>query len=120
MDGSHLGANVANASRIATLDTPALLVDLDRLERNIGRWQDAADAAGVRLRTHIKTHKSLALASLPRGGRAYGIAVAKVGEAEVFARGGFDDIAIAYPVVGETKWRRVAELATAVRINGHA
>jgi D-serine deaminase-like pyridoxal phosphate-dependent protein len=116
MDGSPFVAGVASAMSVGALDTPALLVDLDRLERNIARWQDAADAAGVRLRPHIKTHKSLELAALQRDAGAHGIAVAKVGEAEVFARGGFDDIAIAYPVVGDAKCRRVAELATIARI----
>jgi D-serine deaminase-like pyridoxal phosphate-dependent protein len=116
MDGSPFVAGVASATSVAALDTPALLVDLDRLERNIARWQDAADAAGVRLRPHVKTHKSLELAALQRDAGAHGIAAAKVGEAEVFARGGFDDIAIAYPVVGEAKCRRVAELATVARI----
>ncbi len=116
MDGSPFVAGVASAMSVAALDTPALLVDLDRLERNVARWQDAADAAGVRLRPHVKTHKSLELAALQREAGAHGIAVAKVGEAEVFARGGFEDIAIAYPVVGEAKCRRVAELATGARI----
>jgi D-serine deaminase-like pyridoxal phosphate-dependent protein len=55
------------------------------------------------------------LAGLQRDAGAYGIAVAKVGEAEVYAQAGFDDIAIAYPVVGAAKWRRVAHLATTVR-----
>jgi D-serine deaminase-like pyridoxal phosphate-dependent protein len=123
-DGSPLSADgspvVAEASAkrlsVGELDTPALLVDLDRLERNIARWQEAADAAGVRLRPHIKTHKSLAIAALQREAGAHGIAVAKVGEAEVFARAGFVDIVIAYPVVGEAKWRRIAELAATTRI----
>ena len=116
-DGSPLVAEAsAERTRVGELDTPALLVDLDRLERNVGRWQDAADAAGVRLRPHIKTHKSVAIAALQREAGAHGIAVAKVGEAEVFARAGFEDIVIAYPVVGEAKWRRIAELATRTRI----
>ena len=124
MDGSPLSTDglplVAEASAettsVAELDTPALLVDLDRLERNITRWQGAAGAAGVRLRPHIKTHKSVAIAALQRDAGANGIAVAKVGEAEVFAHAGFDDIVIAYPVVGEAKWRRVAALAATTRI----
>ena len=116
MDGSSLTAAAVRDTSVATLDTPALLVDLDRLERNITRWQDAADAAGVRLRPHAKTHKSVAIAGLQRDAGAHGIAVAKPSEAEVFAAAGFDDIAIAYPVVGEAKWARVAELATTARI----
>jgi D-serine deaminase-like pyridoxal phosphate-dependent protein len=116
MDGLPLAGTVASDTSVATLDTPALLVDLDRLERNIARWQDTADAAGVRLRPHIKTHKSVAIAAMQRDAGAHGIAVAKPGEAEVFAHAGFDDIAIAYPVVGEEKWARIAQLAATARI----
>jgi D-serine deaminase-like pyridoxal phosphate-dependent protein len=116
VDGSPAFAPAARASNVGTLDTPALLVDLDRLERNVARWQLAADEAGVRLRPHIKTHKSVALAALQRDAGAAGIAVAKVGEAEVFAEAGFDDIAIAYPVIGEPKWQRIARLAERARV----
>ena len=112
-------AEGVGGARVSTLDTPALLIDADRLERNIARWQQATDGAGVKLRPHIKTHKSVALAALQRDAGAHGIAVAKVGEAEVFADAGFDDIAIAYPVVGPTKWRRIADLArrAAITVN---
>jgi D-serine deaminase-like pyridoxal phosphate-dependent protein len=116
MEGSPGASAVAVPSSVSLLDTPALLVDLDRLERNIARRQEAADAAGVRLRPHIKTHKSVVLAGLQRDAGAYGIAVAKVGEAEVFAHAGFEDIAIAYPVIGAAKWRRVADLAATTRM----
>src|SRR3954465_3523986 len=119
MDGSPALApagNIDEAASVSTLDTPALLVDLDRLERNTPRWQLATETAGVRLRPHIKTHKSVAIAALQREAGAHGIAVAKVGEAEVFADAGFDDIAIAYPVIGEAKWERIARLAGRVRL----
>ena len=116
MDGAPALVPAETAASVNTLDTPALLVDFDRLERNIARWQLATDTAGVRLRPHIKTHKSVALAALQREAGAYGIAVAKVGEAEVFAAAGFEDIAIAYPVVGETKWQRIARLAEHAKI----
>jgi D-serine deaminase-like pyridoxal phosphate-dependent protein len=119
MDGSPAMATaetLASAARVSELDTPALLVDAERLERNIARWQRAADDAGERLRPHIKTHKSVALAALQRDAGAHGIAVAKVGEAEVFAAADFDDIAIAYPVVGATKWQRIARLAQRAKI----
>ena len=56
------------------------------------------------------------MAALQREAGAHGIAVAKVGEAEVFAAAGFEDIAIAYPVVGEAKWQRIARLAEHARI----
>lgn len=96
---------------VSELDTPCLLVDLDRLERNITRWQTEIEAQGVSLRAHIKTHKvpQLGLAQLEAGAR--GIAVAKVSEAEVFAAHGCRDIVIAYPVVGARKWERIAALA---------
>jgi D-serine deaminase-like pyridoxal phosphate-dependent protein len=116
MDALAPAETVESAARVSSLDTPALLVDADRLERNIARWQRAADDAGVKLRPHIKTHKSVALAALQRDAGAHGIAVAKVGEAEVFADAGFDDIAIAYPAVGATKWQRIARLAQRAKI----
>jgi D-serine deaminase-like pyridoxal phosphate-dependent protein len=93
------------------LDTPTTLVDLDRLERNIRTWQAWMDRCGVGFRPHIKTHKipEIALRQIAAGAR--GIVCAKVSEAEPFAAAGVDDICIAYPVFGERKWRRVAELA---------
>jgi D-serine deaminase-like pyridoxal phosphate-dependent protein len=98
------------------LETPALLVDLDRMERNILRWQAVFDAAGVAFRPHIKTHKSPAIAACQVAAGAVGLAVAKVSEAEVFAAAGFRDLSIAYPVVGVSKWQRLAELAGACTV----
>lgn len=94
------------------LATPALVVDLDVVERNVVRWQRDATANGGRFRPHMKTHKTIELAQMQLDAGACGIAVAKVGEAEVYVAAGFDDIVVAYPVVGEEKWRRLAELAT--------
>jgi D-serine deaminase-like pyridoxal phosphate-dependent protein len=96
---------------IDDLDTPCLIVDLDRMERNIQTWQAKIGATGAKLRPHVKTHKVPAIAKLQLHAGAAGITVAKVAEAEVFAAGGCDDIFIAYPVIGEAKWRRAAELA---------
>lgn len=97
--------------RVEELDTPCMLVDLDRMGRNICAWQDAISQYGVALRPHVKTHKSPAIAQMQLAVGAGGITVAKVGEAEVFAAGGARDIFIAYPVIGETKWQRIAVLA---------
>jgi D-serine deaminase-like pyridoxal phosphate-dependent protein len=94
-----------------SIETPALLVDLDVMEGNIRRWQAVFDAAGVAFRPHIKTHKSPAIAACQVAAGAVGLAVAKVSEAEVFAAAGFRDLSVAYPVVGASKWRRLAELA---------
>jgi D-serine deaminase-like pyridoxal phosphate-dependent protein len=80
------------------LDTPEIVVDLDIAERNARRLQSALDARGVALRPHVKTHKSPALARLQVDAGARGITVGNLGEAEVFADAGFDDILIAYPI----------------------
>ncbi len=101
---------------IEDIDTPALLVDLDRMERNIRNWQDAIRTQGVGLRPHVKTHKVPYIAGLQLAAGAVGITVAKVSEAEVFAAGGARDIFIAYPVIGAEKWRRIAELAHSCRM----
>jgi D-serine deaminase-like pyridoxal phosphate-dependent protein len=98
------------------LPTPAVVVDLDVLERNIGRMAARARDAGVRLRPHAKTHKSPEIAHLQLAAGAGGITVAKTSEAEVFAEAGFDDIFVAYPVVGADKARRLRELARRVRL----
>ena len=97
-------------SQLSYLDTPSLLIDTDRMERNLKEMADVAADAGVALRPHVKTHKApvLALRQLELG--ASGITVAKMGEAEVMADAGIKDIRIAYPIVGEPKLARLAEL----------
>ena len=99
-----------------TLATPAVVVDLDLLERNIARMAARAREAGVRLRPHAKTHKCPEIGRLQRAAGAWGLSVAKVGEAEAFADAGFDDLFVAYPVVGEDKGRRLVALADRVRL----
>lgn len=79
--------------------TPYLDVDAARLEANVARVQEAADARGIAVRPHVKTHKSLEIARLQRDAGARGITVATLGEAEVFVAGGFDDVLIAYPLL---------------------
>src|SRR3954470_3154000 len=80
------------------LDTPVVVIDLDVVERNATRLQGELDARAVAPRPHAKTHKSLALGRIQLDAGAKGITVGNLGEAEVFADGGFDDIFIAYPV----------------------
>jgi D-serine deaminase-like pyridoxal phosphate-dependent protein len=101
---------------VSELDTPCMLVDVDRMERNINNWQAAIQQHGVKLRPHVKTHKVPAIANMQLSAGAGGITVAKVGEAEVFATGGARDIFIAYPTIGGEKWRRIAELARSCRM----
>jgi len=92
------------------LDTPSLVIDLDALERNIGEMAAVARGAGVRLRPHTKTHKSSEIARMQVDAGATGITVAKLGEAEVMADAGLDDLLIAFPLVGARKLERLGEL----------
>ena len=82
----------------AGLDTPALVIDLDIVERNARRMAEAVAGRGIALRPHTKTHKSVALAKTQIEAGAHGITVGTLGEAEVMAAGGIDDILLAYPL----------------------
>ena len=97
--------------RIEELDTPALTVDLDIMERNLRSLSDYCRKHGLKLRPHTKTHKIPAIAKMQLASGCSGITVAKVGEAEVMASAGLEDILIAYPVVGPSKCERLAKLA---------
>jgi D-serine deaminase-like pyridoxal phosphate-dependent protein len=101
---------------VAELDTPALLFDLDVIERNIAEMSAIAREAGVGLRPHTKTHKSPVLARMQLEAGASGITVAKLGEAEVMVEAGIDDLLIAYPIVGELKLRRLRALLERARV----
>jgi len=83
---------------LTDLPTPAVLLDSSRLTRNLSRMQAAANARGVRLRPHAKTHKSPRVAALQIERGAVGICCAKLGEAEVFADEGIADIRLPYPL----------------------
>ena len=97
--------------RIEELDTPALTVDLDVMERNLRSLSDYSRKHGLKLRPHTKTHKIPAIAKMQIASGCSGITVAKVGEAEVMANAGLEDILIAYPVVGLSKCERLTKLA---------
>jgi D-serine deaminase-like pyridoxal phosphate-dependent protein len=90
--------------------TPCAVIDMDKVERNIARIQAACDAAGVANRPHIKTHKSPWLAKIQIDAGARGITCQKIGEAEVMAEAGIDDILISYNLIGEEKMARLAAL----------
>jgi D-serine deaminase-like pyridoxal phosphate-dependent protein len=93
------------------LDTPSVVVDLDRVERNITSMQSYCDAHGLRLRPHVKTHKLPQLAQRQLAAGAAGIACQKLGEAEVMVDAGCDDVLITFPLIGADKARRLAALA---------
>jgi D-serine deaminase-like pyridoxal phosphate-dependent protein len=96
---------------IFDLETPSVLLDLDRVERNISRMQVRCDELGINFRPHIKTHKIPDLAQMQLDAGAVGIACQKVSEAQIFAEAGFDNIQIPYNIVGTPKTSKLADLA---------
>ena len=84
--------------QLRDLPTPSVLVDRARVERNVERMQAAANANGRRLRPHAKTHKSIEFARLQIARGAVGVCCAKLGEAEVLADAGIQDIRLPYPL----------------------
>lgn len=101
------------AARIAReYGTPVAVIDMDKVERNIARVQKACDAVGVANRPHIKTHKSPMLAKMQIAAGAKGITCQKLGEAEVMAEAGIDNILISYNLIGEEKMARLGALQT--------
>jgi D-serine deaminase-like pyridoxal phosphate-dependent protein len=101
---------------IDTLQTPCVLVDLDRANANLQRAQDYADAHGVRLRPHIKTHKLPFFAKRQLELGAIGITCQKLGEAEVMADAGIEDIFLPYNILAPEKLYRLKELAKRVTL----
>jgi len=95
------------------IDTPAVLIDLDIVDANIDRMAASARRQGVALRPHVKTHKSARFARAQSVAGAVGITVSSSTEAEEFAAAGFDDLVLAYPVVGRRKLDRLLPLIDA-------
>ncbi|MFV0492086.1 MAG: 3-hydroxy-D-aspartate aldolase BhcC [Pseudorhodobacter sp.] len=95
----------------ADIQTPALILDLDALERNIRKMGDYARRHGMRHRAHGKMHKSVDVAKLQEKlGGAVGVCCQKVSEAEVFARGGIRDILVSNQIRDPRKIDRLAQL----------
>jgi len=94
----------------STIDTPALLVDLDVMESNIAHIAQLCRAHGVNGRPHFKGHKTLEIAQMQISAGAIGITCAKLGEAEILAANGIRDILIANQIVGPLKVRRLMRL----------
>lgn len=95
---------------IYDLDTPALVCDLDVLERNIRNMAVHCAQLGIPLRVHTKTHKIPEIAHMQLRAGAIGVACQKLGDAEVMAKAGIRDILIPYNIVGKPKVRRLTEL----------
>ncbi|MBZ9675104.1 D-TA family PLP-dependent enzyme [Mesorhizobium sp. ES1-1] len=95
---------------IHDLDTPSILIDAARAEANIARAQAHADRIGLKLRPHIKTHKLPYWAKKQVAAGAVGITCQKIGEAEVMADAGLDDIFLPYNIIGRAKLERLLAL----------
>ena len=98
------------------IDTPSMVVDEALMDRNIAEMQALAASFGAQMRPHVKTHKTpqVALRQIAAGAR--GITCAKLGEAEVMAEGGVEDVLMAYPVVTPLKIQRLLALMERVRM----
>ncbi len=101
---------------VADIDTPALVVDLDAMERNIAAMAAFARTHGMRLRPHAKTHKSATIAALQVAAGAVGVCVQKTSEAEALADAGVTDLYISNEVIDPRKLARVAALAGRVKL----
>ncbi|MEI3606577.1 alanine racemase [Pseudogracilibacillus sp. SE30717A] len=91
-------------------DTPVVVLDFDILEQNIEWLNNLAEKSNIKLRPHVKTHKSTYIADLQIKAGATGITTATLGEAEVMVNSGIRDILIAYPIIGEKKLKRFGKL----------
>ena len=96
--------------RFSQLDTPALTLDLDVMEKNIKNLQQACDKLEIGLRVHTKTHKTPTIAQMQIQAGAIGIVSQKLGEAEVMVDAGIEDVLIPYNIVGKPKLERLTQL----------
>jgi D-serine deaminase-like pyridoxal phosphate-dependent protein len=103
---------------VGAIDTPALVIDLDAMERNLQRMADYARAHGVRLRPHAKMHKSAALSLRQMQAGAVGLCVQKTSEAEALAAAGVTDLYISNEIIAPHKLQRVAALARSLQARG--
>ncbi|MDH5204854.1 MAG: DSD1 family PLP-dependent enzyme [Hylemonella sp.] len=103
---------------VAAIDTPAAVIDLDAMERNLRAMADHARTHGLRLRPHAKMHKSAALSLRQMQAGAVGVCVQKTSEAEALAAAGVNDIYISNEVIAPAKLARVAALARALQARG--
>lgn len=95
------------AGPLTAIDTPAVVLDQEKLEANIRRIQALADRHGVKLRPHAKTHKSIRIARMQLDAGAVGLTAAKPEEARVFLQAGVPSVTLAYPLIAPAKLSRL-------------
>src|SRR5882762_1960772 len=98
------------------VDTPALVLDLDALERNLLRMAEAVKGSGVRLRPHAKSHKCAEIARAQIAAGAVGVCCQKVSEAEALVAGGVADVLVTNEIVGPQKIARLARLVREAKV----
>lgn len=98
------------------LSTPAVVIDLDVVEKNIKVFNKKCTEYNLKHRPHIKTHRSSYLANMQVNMGCVGVTVAKLGEAECMAKAGIKDILIAYPLIGADKLERLLKLSEIVKV----
>jgi 3-hydroxy-D-aspartate aldolase len=109
MDAHWIPARVGDT--LAEVDTPALILDLDRFDANIGRLMQSVAGHGVRVRPHAKTHKCVEIARRQIAAGAVGICCQKTSEAAAFLDGGIEDVLLTNEIVGTRKVTQLATLA---------
>jgi D-serine deaminase-like pyridoxal phosphate-dependent protein len=108
--------NVEIAMLVQDLETPSVLIDLDKMQQNIIKMQALCDNLGLAFRPHVKTHKIPDIARRQIEAGAVGIACQKLTEAAVFIEAGIGDILIPYNIVGAQKAKRLADMALFNRV----
>src|SRR5258708_16155062 len=98
------------------VDTPALVLDLDALERSLLRMADAVKESGVRLRPHAKSHKCAQIVRAQIAAGAVGVCCQKASEAEALVAGGVADVLVTNEIVGRQKTERLARLAREAKV----
>jgi len=107
----------APGTLIEDLETPVVTVDLDVMAGNIRKMQAYCDEHGLKFRPHVKTHKIPKIAAMQLEAGARGITCQKLGEAEIFAEAGCDDIFIPYNLLGAPKLKRLMALTHLARMS---
>ena len=97
-------------------ETPAAVVDAERLENNLGRWQVHCNLHGLANRPHVKTHRCVEIAHRQLALGAVGITCQKLGEAETMADAGCSDILVAFNIVGVSRLERLHRLLQRVAL----